>query len=97
MKTSSTTRADLTCGQNGCNNKFATFANFRYHLLVYERVTRNNPVQRDVQVSPVIPVQPAAQPNPVLPNNDEFFVNERVFQQNVDITKGNSKTNGFCY
>lgn len=39
FKTSNSSRNNLVCGQNGCKEKFETFANFKYHLSVCEKVT----------------------------------------------------------
>lgn len=62
MKTSNSTRAELVCGQNGCEEKFYMFSNYRYHLSVCESVrsvqsseindieTDNHPILDDFQV-----------------------------------------------
>jgi len=39
LKTSSQERFNLICGQNGCAQKFDTFANYKYHLSVCDKVS----------------------------------------------------------
>lgn len=41
LRTRNSTKVNLISGQNGCEQKFEMFANFRYYLSVCERAKEN--------------------------------------------------------
>lgn len=58
MKTSSTSRVHLKCGQNGCNETFEYFAPFRHHLQVCDKIIIKNSVTNDDDFSGSLGVMP---------------------------------------
>lgn len=59
FKTAGKERNNLVCGQNGCQLKIASFANFAYHLKICEKnIVTREVIENSVMVSAATPKNP---------------------------------------
>ena len=87
--TASTTRENLICGQDGCQEKFETFANFRWHIINCDKAKlplrpRLRPPQRRVSFQPLPPL---CSPPPTSDHIENNVTTEDRLPENFDVTK----------